>query len=86
MSDLKHTCAGCGQHIGYEAAHAGLEIECPNCGVSMRLPEAAVDGPGRKPFVPKPGREAKGFVGDQSIRRMTPKPPSPRSVAGPYFK
>lgn len=42
MSDLKFTCASCGQHIQCDQDYANERIPCPNCGTVVRVP---VDAP-----------------------------------------
>jgi DNA-directed RNA polymerase subunit RPC12/RpoP len=42
MSDLKFTCASCGQHIQCDEDYANERIPCPNCGTVVRVP---VDAP-----------------------------------------
>jgi DNA-directed RNA polymerase subunit RPC12/RpoP len=42
MSDLKFTCASCGQHIQCDQDYANERIPCPNCGAVVRVP---VDAP-----------------------------------------
>jgi hypothetical protein len=39
MADLKFSCPQCGQHIGYEEAWAGVQIECPACHNSIIVPQ-----------------------------------------------
>jgi hypothetical protein len=40
VEDLKVSCPHCGQHIQYETAHYGLNINCPACEAQMLLPTA----------------------------------------------
>lgn len=40
MADMKFSCPQCGQHIGYDEAWGGVQIECPACHNSIIVPEA----------------------------------------------
>jgi len=39
MADMKFSCPQCGQHIGYDEAWAGVQIECPACHSSIIVPQ-----------------------------------------------
>mgnify|MGYP001208139183 CR=1 FL=1 len=39
VSDFKFTCPRCGQHIACEQRCCGLPIDCPACGVKIKVPE-----------------------------------------------
>jgi DNA-directed RNA polymerase subunit RPC12/RpoP len=39
MAEMKFSCPQCGQHIGYEEAWAGVQIECPACHSSILVPQ-----------------------------------------------
>ena len=41
MSDMKFSCPQCGQHIGYNEAWAGYQIECPVCHSGIIVPQVA---------------------------------------------
>jgi len=38
MSNLKHSCPGCGQHIEYSLEHCGRQFACPNCHSIITFP------------------------------------------------
>lgn len=40
VEDLKVSCPNCGQHIQYETAHCGLNVNCPACETEMLIPTA----------------------------------------------
>jgi DNA-directed RNA polymerase subunit RPC12/RpoP len=39
MAEMKFSCPQCGQHIGYDQAWAGQQIECPGCHSSIIVPQ-----------------------------------------------
>ena len=39
MADMKFSCPQCGQHIGYNEAWVGHQIECPACHNSIIVPQ-----------------------------------------------
>jgi TPR repeat protein/DNA-directed RNA polymerase subunit RPC12/RpoP len=40
MPDIKFSCNHCGQNLEVEIAGAGMQIECPECGAQLVIPES----------------------------------------------
>jgi len=81
MADLKFSCPQCGQHIGYDEAWAGVQIECPACHGSIIVPQlqrplAASPGsiPVSEPAKPAGPRLAPGIA---QVPRSTAHAPAP---------
>jgi hypothetical protein len=47
MSEIKFACPHCSQHVACDDAYCGERINCPGCGLEMRIPAKAVFVPMR---------------------------------------
>jgi hypothetical protein len=81
MADLKFSCPQCGQHIGYEDAWAGVQIECPACHSSIIVPRVQRPVAASPPSIPvsEPAKPpgAKLASGITQVPRSTAHAPAP---------
>ncbi len=90
MAEMKFSCPQCGQHIGYDQAWAGQQIECPPCHSTILVPQiqhprAASPAPAlaKEPAKPAGAKLATGVTqvarstahAPAAIKRAVPRPP-----------
>jgi hypothetical protein len=88
MAEMKFSCPQCGQHIGYDEAWAGQQIECPVCHGSILLPQiqrplTASAAPAKEPAKSAGARLAPGVTqvarstahAPAAIKRAVPRRP-----------
>jgi len=87
MADIKFVCGSCGQHLQIEEDCQGLEIQCPACGVHIRVPgKNAPPGPDGLPIGPKILPRASVKVSGAEVSSVPSQPaeePAPASQSTP---
>lgn len=43
MTDIQFNCPKCGKHLSVDAKGAGMDVPCPECSRTIRVPSAAED-------------------------------------------
>lgn len=87
MAELKFSCPQCGQHIGYDDAWAGQQIECPVCRTGILVPDIKrpLAAASAQALVKEPAKfaGAKLASGVTQIARSTAHAPAPIQRAVP---